>query len=90
MQGSGEARHMFEHHGVDPTLMSFMYVVPALAAGGRYFILNCKSNFHRVVQDLVVEGGRALVSSPVVMYAWTSRGVGSGFAGHSGVETISV
>jgi hypothetical protein len=36
--------------------------------------LNCKSNFHKVIRDLVVEGGRAFMPSPVVICMDEQRG----------------
>jgi hypothetical protein len=66
MQGTGDPRRMVEDHGVDRTFLSFMSSLH-LQMRGKYFILNCKSNFHKVLRDLVVEGGRAFVNSPVII-----------------------
>jgi hypothetical protein len=66
MQGTGDPELMAEQHGVDETFVSFMSSLH-LQMRGKYFILNCKSNFHKILRDLVVEGGRAFIPSPVVI-----------------------
>jgi hypothetical protein len=73
MQGTGDPKLMAEQHGMDRTFVSFMSSLH-LQMRGKYFISNCKSNFHKILRDLVVEGGRAFMPSPVVICMDEERG----------------